>query len=541
MKADILIISDAIFDSVIGEPFDGYVAVKGERIAAVGKGDGADMKGEGTRVIDARGSTVMPGFHDSHTHLLMSGMYATYPDLSKCRSEEECVDTMISAYSGSSFPGSWVIGFGWYHVFWDDRAMPTFESLDRYFHDRPVMLLNAEAHGVWVNSMALEIAGIGPSTPPPPDGEILRLSDGRPSGVLLEGACGLVTRHAYSFAPEEERGLIRAFMRKASSYGITSVGDVMPYFHGNMGNLSIYSAMGRSGELDVRIHAAPDLLGDLDETLEWQREYASDYLRISHVKQFLDGVSTTHTALLLEPYADDPGNTGTLLFPLKGIGKAVPEAHRRGLSVRLHACGDASARFALDCYEKAIEAYGASGCRHTVEHCELIAPGDIARFGKLGVLPSVQPEHMAITRTFAGNPYRITMGEERAERTWPLRSLLKSAGHIAIGSDCPVVDNNPFIEIYRGITRLHDDGEPSGGWNPAERLTMPEMLHSYTMGSAWCALREDELGSLEPGKFADIVVLDRDLFAAMRAEGAEAVKSARAAMTISGGRIVYGG
>ncbi|MDR1042598.1 MAG: amidohydrolase [Clostridiales Family XIII bacterium] len=541
MQADILIVGDSLFDSVSDEPFAGYVAVKGERIAAVGTGDGAEYRGAETRVIDAGGSTVLPGFHDSHTHLLMAGMYATYPNLSGCRSEKECVEAMASAYAQDPPPGEWVIGFGWYHIFWDDKIMPTTASLDRCFPDRPVILLNAEAHGIWVNSKALEIAGISASTPPPEGGEILRLSDGRPSGVLLEGACGLVTRIAYEFAPEEEKELIRIFMRRASSLGITSIGDVMPYFHGNMGHLSVYSEMDKGGELAVRIHAAPDLLGDLDEVLDWQRGFSSDYLRVAQVKQFVDGVSTTHTALMIEPYADDPGNTGVQLFPLNDIARAIPEAHRRGLSVRLHACGDASARFALDCYDKAIAVHGANGCRHTVEHCELIDEQDFARFGRLGVVPSVQPEHLAITQTFADNPYPVTMGEERAGRTWPLKRLLRSAGHIAIGSDCPVVDNNPFLEIYRGVTRLHDDGEPAGGWNPTEKLTLSEVLKGYTMGSAWCALREDEIGSLEPGKFADIAVVDRDIFALMDAGDAESVKAAQVALTLSGGRIVYGG
>jgi predicted amidohydrolase YtcJ len=296
--------------------------------------------------------------------------------------------------------------------------------------------------------------------------------------------------------------------------------------------------MDRGGELAVRVHAAPDLLGDLDEVLEWQREYSSENLTVSHVKQFVDGVSTTHTALMLEPYADDPGNTGVRLFPLEDIERAVPEAHRRGLSVRLHSCGDASARFALDCYEKAVGMHGANGCRHAVEHCELVSVEDISRFGRLGVLPSVQPEHIALTQRFADNPYLVTMGVERAGRTWPFRSLLRSVGHIALGSDCPVVDNNPFLELYRGVTRLHDDGEPAGGWNPSERLSLAEVIRGYTLGSAWGALREDELGTLEPGKYADITITDRDLFKAIK-EDPEKIKSAKAIYTIKGGKVTH--
>jgi predicted amidohydrolase YtcJ len=281
--------------------------------------------------------------------------------------------------------------------------------------------------------------------------------------------------------------------------GITSVGDVMPYFHGNMGHIHVYSELDRTGALTVRIHAAPDLLGDLDEVLEWGRKYSSDKLRITHVKQFVDGVSTTHTALMLEPYSDDTGDTGENLFPTNAIRKAIPEAHRRGLSVRLHACGDRSVRYALDAYDDAIRRYGRNKCRHTIEHCELVDDEDIPRFGALGALPSVQPEHMAITQTFAENPYRVTMGEDRFRRTWPLKRLLKSAGHLPIGSDCPVVDDNPFLEIHRAVTRVHNDGEPEGGFNPSEKLTLAEALKGYTIDSAYLAFRENDLGTLEPG------------------------------------------
>ncbi|MDR0519978.1 MAG: amidohydrolase [Clostridiales Family XIII bacterium] len=537
MNADILIRNGSVFDSVSDEPYGGYVAISGNRIMETGQGDGAALAGPNTKVIDAKGGTVMAGFHDSHTHLLMAGMYTAYPNLSDCRSEEEAVARMVAAAETGIFGGedSWVIGFGWYHVFWDNKQLPSHESLDAAFPDRPVMLLNAEAHGVWVNSKAMRIAGIDENTPDPKGGEILRRPDGRPSGILSEGASGLVTKYACDFDAEREKELIGRFMAGAAANGITSICDVMPYFHGNMGHIPVYSQMDRSGSLTVRIHAAPDLLGDLDEVVEWQRAYSSEKLKVAHVKQFLDGVSTTHTALMLEPYADDPQSRGIAMFPLSDIRRAVPEAHRRGLSVKLHSCGDASARFALDCYEEAINNYGKNDCRHAIEHCEYIDGEDIPRFGELGAVPSVQPEHLALTQSYAENPYRETMGEKRAGRCWRYRSLLRSSGHIAIGSDCPVVNNNPFLEIYRGISRVHDDGEPAGGWNPEEKLTLAEVLRGYTLGSAWAALREGELGSIESGKLADIIIIDRDLFASEPRE----IKKASVSVTIFDGRVVY--
>ena len=270
-------------------------------------------------------------------------------------------------------------------------------------------------------------------------------------------------------------------------------------------------------------------------TATWIKKYRSEKLRVEHLKQFLDGVSTTHTALVLEEYADAPGNYGISLNDTEAIRKAIPEAHRRGFSVKLHSCGDKSARMGLDYYEEAITRYGKNNCRHAIEHVEMLSPEDLPRFRTLGIIPSVQPEHIALTQKFSENPYPITLGKERADKTWPLKSLYDTAGVLAIGSDCPVVDNNPFLEIYRGVTRLHNDGEPEGGWNPTEKLSVYEVLRSYTYGSAYGVGREKELGTLEEGKFADIVVIDRNLFTVDPSE----IISANVLLTVMDGSIIY--
>ncbi|MDR1068049.1 MAG: amidohydrolase [Clostridiales Family XIII bacterium] len=532
--ADILIRGNVIFDSLSDVPFRGAVAVKGNRIAAVLKDDdGAMMADAHTKIVDAGGRLVMPGFHDNHVHLLMAGMFREYVNLIDCRSAEESAKLAYEAAQKDEDKSGWVIGFQWYHVFWDNPELPDKKTLDAYFPDRPVFLLNAEAHGCWLNSAGLKRAGITKDTPDPDGGVIVRDETGEPTGILLEGAVALVTIHALVFPPEKERSLIRSYMDGAKAYGITSLIDVMPYFHGNMGDLSIYSEMDRSGELTTRIHAAPDLFGDLDLVLDWQKKYNSEKLTVNHVKQFVDGVFTTHTALMLDDYADKSGDRGLSLFDTDAIEAAVPEAHKRGLSVKLHCLGDRANRMALDYYEKAIRLYGKNNCRHAIEHCELVTEEDIPRFGQLGIVPSVQPEQIALTQIYAENPYPAVLGKDRAWQTWRLRDLLASAGVMAFGSDCPVIDNNPFFEIYRAVTRVHNDGEPAGGQNPAQKLTVAESLKAYTAGSAYSALRDHELGSLRAGNFADIIILDRNLFET------DDIKNARVDLTVFDGEIIY--
>lgn len=536
MKADLIIKSDCIFDSISAEPYPGFVAVKGNRILAVERGsDPSAYQGQDTVVKEFGANTVMAGFHDSHTHLIMAGLFKTYVNLAEAKSEEEAALMVKKAADKDPDKTGWVRGFSWYHVFWDNRQMPTHASLDKYFPDRPVCLLHAEAHGAWINSAAMKIIGLTADTPDPAGGKIVRDTNGDPTGVLLEAATGLATRYAFDFTEQEEKAIIHAFMDAAKNLGITSINDVQPYYHGNMGDLEVYSQMDRAGELTVRIHAAPDLTGDLDKVVEDREKYSSDKLKVDQVKQFLDGVVTTHTALVLDEYADEPGNIGEELCDLDSISKAVPEAHKRGLSVKLHACGDRAVRYGIDYIETAVRTYGKNQCRHAIEHLEMVSDDDFSRIKELGIIPSVQPEHLALTQTFDANPYPEVLGKKRADKAFPYRSLYEAAGILAIGSDCPVVDNDPFLEIFRGITRVHNDGKPEGGWTPSEKLTLAEMLKFYTHGSAYGVHRENELGSLAEGYFADIIVIDKDLFSIPDTD----LMERKVIMTVMDGKIIY--
>ena len=534
-KADILIEGEAIFDSVGDAPFSGFVAIAGNRIVGVGgKSDAAAYAGPDTVRIDAGERLVLPGFHDSHTHLILAGMYKCFVNMGSAKSEEEAARMLFEHEQAHPTEG-WVYGFNWYHVFWGRKVLPRKETLDRYFPDRPVILLNAEAHGAWVNSKALEIAGVTKDTPDPFGGEIARGDDGEATGFLYESAVALVGAYSFDLSPAQERKFLKAYMDAAAPLGITSLVDVQPYFGANLGKLETYRQMEADGELTVRIHAAADLFGDLELTARDAARCTGDKVRANLLKQFVDGVPITHTALMLEEYTDAPGNKGFQLCELDRIEEGIMEGHRLELSVKIHAIGDRAIRFTLDCFERAIRTYGKNKARHAIEHVETVTPEDIPRFGELGIVPSVQPEHVGLLPTWEGEEYRFVLGEERAGRTWPFKSLLKAAGVLAIGSDCPVVDNNPFYEVHRGITRVHDDGLPEGGWNPTEKLTVAEVLKGYTYGSAYGVSREEELGTLEPGKLADVIILDRDLFRVRPEE----VRTAQVDLTIMDGAIIY--
>lgn len=535
MSADIVIKSNVLFDSISDQPYPGFVAVKGKKIDAVGPIEEAEQYiGPETKTYDFQDKLVMPGFHDSHTHLILAGMYKTYVNLGSAKSEEETAQMLRDFYANDTSDG-WVFGFNWYHVYWDKKELPKKETLDQYFKDRPVFLLNAEAHGAWVNSKALEIAGITKDTKDPFGGEISRDEHGEPTGFLYESAISLVAPYALEFTEEQEKTFLKKYMKEAAPLGITSVVDVQPYFGRNLGSLEVYTGLEREGVLTVRIAAAMDLLGDLDKALEDSKKYHTEKVRAHMLKQFVDGVITTHTALLLEDYADAPGNRGTQLSELEKIKAGILEGHKRGLWIKIHAIGDRAIRFTIDCYEEAQKRYGDKGSRHAIEHIELIHEEDRPRFKELGLIPSVQPEHLGLLPTWEGEEYRIALGEEKAATTWPFKTLLEQAGVLAIGSDCPVVDNNPFYEIHRGITRLHDDGLPEGGWNPTEKLTVGEVLKGYTYGSAYGIGRENELGTLQSGKFADIVVIDRNLFEA----APEEIRSAKVDLTIMDGKVIF--
>lgn len=540
MEMDLLIKGGTIFcGKNLPEDYD-IVAIKDNRIANLGyAGEEKAWIGKNTEIISLRKENlVIPGLHDHHIHLVQAGMLDKYIDLSGASSQEEAA-AMTAEFAEKISEEVWIIGFGWSRLGWKDKALPVKESLDRLIPDRPVFLLDSELHGAWVNSRALEMCGINETTGAPMFGEIAKNSKGEPSGYLYETALSLVGKYAFDFSDSMAENLICRYMNNAVKFGITSVSDMTPYLGLDLAYEETYYQMDREGKLKIRINAARNLFEDIETVLSIGKKAecsGSGMYRVPYMKQFLDGVLANHTAMLLKPYCDKPEFCGGALLDLKELNKAVKRAHENGISVRLHACGDGAVHAALDAYEAATKECGKSKARHQIEHIECIDPFDIERFAELGVVASVQPEHIISGMPgFEDNCYPELLGAERDAWTWPFRTMLDQGAILAAGSDAPVVEGNPFYGMYCGMERIHPDGTPAGGWNPKEKLDIIELLHAYTWGAAYAEGREKELGTIETGKLADITIADRNLLNSK----AQEVKDTEVLYTIVDGKVVY--
>lgn len=532
-KADIILKSNVIFDGVT-DPKPGILAISGNKILALGKTEDVEnLICSDTKIYEFEDQLVMPGFHDSHVHVILSGLYESCVNLKDTKTEEEAAK-LVGEFAKKIPNAPWVLGFSWFPGFWENGKMPTRHSLDRYISDRPVFLLNYEGHSCWVNTKALEVCNINENTEDPKGGKVLRDESGKPTGVLLEGAMGLVNE-ALSLSSSQQEKTIKKLLSKAASCGVTSIRDMQFFLGQNLGDLSVYNKLEERGELTARLHAYPGLGENLDKVLSLREKYNSDKIKVSGLKQFLDGVPATYTAFLCKPYSDEPHTRGKPAIAPDYLKELVINADKNNFAVSLHACGDGAVRIGLDAIEAARVANGKKDTRHSIEHIEVIHPEDIERFAELRVIASMQPEHLISDKYFENHPYPARLGPKRTRYTWAFRTLLKHDAKIVFGSDCPVVDLDPMQGIFRAVTRVHDDGKPEGGWNPEEKLSVKEVLHAYTAEPAYAVKREHELGTLRAGNFADIIVLDKNLFNIP----AEEILDTKTILTIADGEVVF--
>jgi len=532
-KADIVISSDAIFTGLTHEPTSGAIAILGNKIMSVGsRAEIEPLIGSKTKVCNYGNQLIMPGFHDFHLHIMFSALSIDSVNLFEARSAKEVADKLFE-YSKQHSEDEWVIGMQWDAGYWHDEQEPHYKILDSVIPDQPVVLFHAEGHYIWVNSRAMELAGITEDICDPDFGRYERDKDGLLTGILYEQAQQIVLKEALRLTPFKKESIFKNFLGLLSQYGITSVNDLYAPLDDFIQDYDLYEKFDKQGELTTRFHIAPELDGNLENAQILRNKYRSEKLQFSGLKQFVDGTVTGHTAYFLKPYSDQLDICGHPALDPEVLIDRVVKADKLGFRIRFHAIGDGAIRLALDAFEEAIRKNGKRDSRHTIEHIEVIDSDDIERFAKLGVIASMQPDHMAASLR---EVYSSIIGPEREKNVFLTKTLLNSGAHLALGTDFPIsISLNPMRQIYTAITRVDSSENPKNIWHPEQKLTLAEALQAYTFGSAYGCFREHELGTIEEGKLADIVVLERNLFDIPVNE----ILKTKVELTISDGTIVY--
>lgn len=475
----------------------------------------AESLPDGIKVLDFGDRLVMPGFIDAHTHFFTGAMENSEhvcSEIADSVSEDDCA-RIVGEYAAKHPEEKVIRGSGWFLPKWRTTTLPTKKSLDAVVPDRPVLLKCADAHSYWLNSAALQLCGITQDMKPE-SGSVGLLPDGELSGMLIEPAAYEPADKVFRTFPDDEyRKIIEDFERVLAGYGITALSEMFApdYNEENNHLCEMIHSMAEEDRMSAHLYLFPRLFGytDFSAAEKWKKQFAGKWFDIPGVKGFLDGVTETYTGLLLKPYTDRPDTCG-IGVPLReydDVRQSVIAANREGFSVRLHCIADGSVRMALNLFEDSIRANGDRDYHNTIEHIENIDPSDIPRFRKLHVIPSMQPAHLVLDE----NGKILHIGKERIRYEWPLRSMAEATGTLAIGTDFPVVGIDPFQTIYTAVTRKDYQHHPTG-FNPEEKLTMLQVLSGYTFNAARAYHMEDKIGSLEEGKYADIIVLKENLF-----------------------------
>jgi predicted amidohydrolase YtcJ len=531
MEADLLLFNGRVYTMDRLCPSAQAVAVADRRILAVG--DDEDLRPllrPGGLAVDLRGRTVVPGLIDAHVHFgwYSIAIHQGQVDLDNVPTRAEAVARVAQA--APQMPsGQWIRGGGWNKNVWPDPTFPTAADLDAMIPDHPVALDDKSHHATWVNTRALELADVTSATEDPPGGEILRDESGQPTGILLETAAELL----YKVIPDPDvdtvASALRQGMARAHRLGLTGFHD--PGHHTVLAALQLLRAR---GELALRalVHVPADGL-ESAAALGLRSGLGDEYLRIGGLKIFADGALGPQTAHLLAPYEGTVGSVGIPIHTAGELCNLVGRAHQVGLSIAVHAIGDAANRAVLDAI--AASPVPPHACPlplpDRIEHVQLLHPDDIARLGQLDVVASMQPIHATSDMDMAGRHWG-----RRCASAYAWRSLLDSDARLAFGSDCPVETLDPLAGIHAAVTRRRADGSPGpDGWIPSQRLSAVQAVHAYTLGAAYASGEAHLKGTLTPGKLADLVVLSHDIFHVEPMS----ILDTRVAMTVFDGRIVY--
>ena len=520
-------------------PFVEALALANGTIIATGTNrEIAAIKKPGMQVIDAQGSFIMPGLVDCHIHFLEGSLTMTRVHLEGASNVTE-LQQRIRQYADAHRGNSWIQGRGWVYSNFGQTALPDKKDLDTVLPNRPAYLRAFDGHSAWVNSKALALAGITRDTPDPPGGVIVRdPASGDPTGVLKERpAQDLIRRVIPPPSEQEKLSALRAGLAEARRVGLTRVHSAAY----DVPELAVFARLRSQGELTLRFYMAHYLPAPqmpegtwLEEFEDAARRYHDDWLHAGAVKFYLDGVIESHTAVLLEPYSDNPRLNGKLFWDPAQFKQAVAKVNRLGYQIFTHAIGDRSVRLCLDAYEAAQLENKRADARNRVEHIELVSSADIPRFHALGVIASMQPLHADPNANILDVWVR-NVGPERATRGFAWQSLHQAGACLAFGSDWPVVTQNPFKGIQVAVTRQTEKGKPAGGWQPQQRVDRNTALRAYTIDAAFAGHREKTEGCLVPGKAADFVLLSQNLLTV----DAGQIGATQVFLNCVGGQFVY--
>jgi predicted amidohydrolase YtcJ len=529
-----LIVTNAVIYTVDKQhPRAEAVAVIGDRIVAVGSRAEVDSwRGPQTKIINAGGKLVVPGFNDAHLHFISGGEQLNQVNLTDAGSAQEFA-RRIAAQVSKTPKGEWILGGRWDETKWPKPDLPTRELVDPVTGDTPIFVERYDGHQSLANSAAMKLAGINAKTADVPGGVIVRDASGNPTGIFKDAAQNLISKAIPPMSHERRMRAARRALEHAAALGVTSVQDMNPEF----ADVAVYSELAEKGELTARIYAVPMETSWQDQAkIGIRRAWGSSYLRLGAVKGYADGSLGSRTAYMFEPFADDPGNRGLLsdeMHPPGAMRDRLMQADAAGLQLRIHAIGDRAISMILDIFSDIEKKHGYHDQRFTIEHAQHMAEKDFERFAKLHVIASTQPYHAIDDGRWAEKP----LGPDRARYSYAWRSFLHHGVTLAFGTDWPVAPLNPMLSLYAAVTRATLDGKNPDGWIREEKITLSEALEAYTMGSAFAEFQEREKGSITPGKLADMVVLSDNIFDLKP----DAIRNVGVNTTIVGGKVVYDG
>ena len=531
--ADLIITNAKIWTVDKTRPQAESLAVLRDRIVAVGSNAEVDAwHGPQTRIIDAQGKLLLPGFNDAHVHFVDGGQHLDEVQLKDAATPQEFA-RRIGERAKTTPKGEWITGGDWDEQKWSPPNLPTKELVDPVTPDTPVWVNRYDGHESLANSLTLRLAGITAKTPDPAGGQIVRDAQGNPTGVLRDAAQDLVFKVMPPLSAQQRMRAIRRALEHAASLGVTSVQHMNPEY----ADIETYARLQEHGALTARIYAAPMETGWKDQAKIGVRSaFGTPFLRVGAVKGYADGSLGSETAYFFEPYTDAPKTHGLLsdeMHPPSAMRQRLQGADAAGLQLCIHAIGDQAISMTLDMFEQIEKADGRRDRRWRIEHSQHMAARDFERYARLGVIASVQPYHAIDDGRWAEK----RIGAERIKRTYAFRTFLKSGVKLAFGTDWTVAPLSPMWTIYAAVTRATLDGKNPEGWVPEQKLTVAEAVEAYTMGSAYAEFQEKEKGSITPGKLADFVVLSDDIFSIP----ATSIKDVKVEATFVGGKVVYGG